>query len=446
MEYLYRGHPQPLLRQKKSEKQNSKPEKQDQAKENSEGKVSCVTVAPTVQAQQTVLAQNQTANIIPMPYTRVVTVPQTEYQRPEPDSTYKLPSVQTILPVYTSSTTLGTTTFSTIASCDSSQPVPSVTSSSHNTDFGTLPADLFDPDSSQSQPPSPASPPVGESGSIKTVKDGADIQQPVTLTTVPSGWTKKLSPETGRVIFISPLGKHFSCHDEIVQYFKGFNFNVPLGLFDFDPRYLEDTEDEDETDEEDDDDLEDEEAEDAEEQTFCAKRMRVEVAGLEVNKTAGSPSATSPLASDCAAADKDVAVSQDDVAALYHPVPQSSVKNHQSQTYLTYIQGLRLGSDTMCDWSRELESTETLLTGEGHQGTVYLPAVLTASGGNTGAGGNTSSTPWLEYINTDSATKSLESTTSSSSISINTTNTGVNSLCALRDFMIQEALNVVKFA
>ena len=102
----------------------------------------------------------------------------------------------------------------------------------------------------------------------------------------------------------------------------------------------------------------------------------------------------------------------------------------------------------MCDWSRELESTETLLTGEGHQGTVYLPAVLTASGGKTGGGGgNTSSTtPWLEYINTDSATKSLESTTSSSSISINTTNTGVNSLCALRDFMIQEALNVVKFA
>ena len=74
-----------------------------------------------------------------VPYSRVVTVPQTEYQQ-QPDSTYKLPSVQTILPVSTTipfsrsspaSLAAGVTTLSTItASCDSSQTtVSSVTSS-----------------------------------------------------------------------------------------------------------------------------------------------------------------------------------------------------------------------------------------------------------------------------------------------------------------------------
>ena len=141
-------------------------------------------------------------------------------------------------------------------------------------------------------------------------------------------------------------------------------------------------------------------------------------------------------------------------AALYHPVPQSSVKNHQSQTYLTYIQGLRLGSDTMCDWTRELESTQTLLSTD-QQGTLYLPTVVTAATASTG-NGPAATTPWLEYIHAadnsspltnDTAAETADSsaTMTATPSSINTTN-GVNSLCALRDFMIQEALNVVKFA
>ena len=304
------GPPSASAPAKKSEKQ-----KGDRPQEaNKEGGKDVVQVT-TGPPQQTVLAQNQTTiiqrpTVVPVPYTRVVTVPQTEYQRPEPDSTYKLPSVQTILPVYTSSTTIGTTTYSTIASCDSSQPVPSVTSSSHNTDYGTLPADLFDPDSSQSQSSSsPAvSPPHSEESPSKPDKEltegsvaagGGGSPQPVTLTTVPSGWTRKLSTDTGRVIFISPLGKVFSCHDEIVQYFKGFNFNVPLGLFDFDPRFLEDSDDDDEE-ETDEEDAEEEDVDESEGEeggggaSFCAKRRRSEMTVMEspTTKTAVVPPTT----------------------------------------------------------------------------------------------------------------------------------------------------------
>ena len=320
------GPPSASAPAKKSETKVHKGER------NQEAKVSSKTTVVTTVAPQTVLAPNQTIiqrpNVIPVPYTRVVTVPQTEYQRPEPDSTYKLPSVQTILPVsvYTTSTTIGTTTYSTITSCDSSQPVPSVTSSSHNTDYGTLPADLFDPDSSQSQPPSPASPtnadgtvvmansrdhvtlsavatPVTETSKTVAVSMDGSSPHPVTLTSVPSGWTRKLSPDTGRVIFISPLGKIFTCHDEIVQYFKGFHFSVPLGLFDFDPRYLESSEDEDESDEDEEEDEEDydEECEGEQPTSFCAKRRRSDVTVLQPPAVAavGAPGFTpsnSPLA------------------------------------------------------------------------------------------------------------------------------------------------------
>jgi hypothetical protein len=302
------GPPSASAPAKKNEK--LKGERSPEPNEMSKNSVHVTNVTPQ---HQTVLAPNQTViqrpSVVPVPYTRVVTVSQTEYQRTEPDSTYKLPSVQTILPVsvYTSSTTMGTTTYSTITSCDSSQPVPSVTSSSHNTDYGTLPADLFDPDSSQSQPPSPTSPPHAEEVILMVDKDNASALvadpnkavagtisavQPVTLTTVPSGWTRKLSPETGRVIFISPLGKVFTCHDEIVQYFKGFHFSVPLGLFDFDPRYLEDSEeeedDEDESDEDEDDDMEDE----GEETSFCAKRRRSDLIVLESPGVAVAPGST----------------------------------------------------------------------------------------------------------------------------------------------------------
>ncbi len=134
------------------------------------------------------------------------------------------------------------------------------------------------------------------------------------------------------------------------------------------------------------------------------------------------------------------------------------MKSHQSQTYLTYIQGLRLGSDTMCDWTRELESTQTLLSTD-HPGTLYLPAtVVTAATASTGVGigvgpAAATNTPWLEYLQTADSSSSTAATSTATTVvaagsaadNSNATN-GVNSLCALRDFMIQEALNVVKFA
>ena len=240
-----------------------------------------------------------------VPYSRVVTVPHTEYQQ-QPDSTYKLPSVQTILPVsttvqYSSSSqptlAAGVTTLSTIsASCDSSQTtVSSVTSSSHNTDFGTLPADLFDPDSSRSEPPTPTSP----TGRFIMEADPDEDMSQVTLTSIPAGWTRRLSGETGKVSYWSPLGKVFTSHEEIVQYFKTFNLMVPLGLFKFNPNYVQDSEDEDEDDSEDDEeDLEDSDEDESE--SICAKRRRSDVMFQykEVGGTPASPGTYSspPLA------------------------------------------------------------------------------------------------------------------------------------------------------
>ena len=77
---------------------------------------------------------------------------------PEPDSTYRLPSVQTLLPV--SSTV-----------CPGGERGGGQAAPQHNTDYGTLPADLFEPDSSER--PGPASPLI-------------------MLTSVPHGWTRKI--------------------------------------------------------------------------------------------------------------------------------------------------------------------------------------------------------------------------------------------------------------
>ena len=75
---------------------------------------------------------------------------------PEPDTTYRLPSVQTLLPVST---------------CGGGGGGPGGQHPHNNTDYGTLPADLFEPDSSER--PSPASPMI-------------------MLTSVPHGWTRKI--------------------------------------------------------------------------------------------------------------------------------------------------------------------------------------------------------------------------------------------------------------
>jgi len=247
------------------------------ANENQQQKVHISNTGTVLTPNHTIIHSAHT----PVTYSRVVTVPQTEYQRTEPDSTYKLPSVQTILPVSTVYTTInsavaGANSFSTIAaSCDSSQTVSSVTSSSHNTDFGPLPADLFDPDSSRSQPPSPTSP----NGSQHEAEE--NYSNPVTLTSIPAGWTRKVSFETRRVSYFSPLGKVFNSHEDITQYFKTFNFLVPLGLFNFDPSFMNDSEEEEEDseDEEEEDDEYDELDDDDEEEynILCAKRRRSDI-------------------------------------------------------------------------------------------------------------------------------------------------------------------------
>lgn len=101
---------------------------------------------------------------------------------------------------------------------------------------------------------------------------------------------------------------------------------------------------------------------------------------------------------------------------LYHAAPGSARRTLQSQSYFAYIQGLRLGSQTMCDWRRELAPTGELVARDNsglypHHHVTTIP-------------------PWLEKLYSSSQQ----------------TQPRVDSLCALRDFMLQEALNVVKFA
>jgi hypothetical protein len=229
---------------------------------------------------------------------------------PEPDSTYRLPSVQTLLPAagttvssgYTAAATAvvvcctsGVSTYSTMTtpSCDTShivvassesssssiQLLPSSGTNHNNTDYGTLPADLFDPDSSKSEPP--ATPPTaaakpGQTGLWADRGEEDDLSAPaVILTSVPAGWTKKVCFEGGRLRnkFCSPLGKIFSSHEEISQYFKTFNYAVPLGLFKFDAHFDEDDSEEEEDEE---DDMEDSDEDEDSERSSCAKRRKSE--------------------------------------------------------------------------------------------------------------------------------------------------------------------------
>jgi hypothetical protein len=101
-------------------------------------------------------------------------------------------------------------------------------------------------------------------------------------------------------------------------------------------------------------------------------------------------------------------------AAIFHTVPPCRQRIFQSQSYIRYIEGLRLGR--MCDWEQELSPTSSLLA---------LPA----------KGAEPLSTrvpPWLERasLSGHGANKTAD----------------VDTLFALRDFMLQEALDVVKFA
>ena len=152
----------------------------------------------------------------------------------EPDSTYRLPSVQTLLPISTVYT-LGKT-YTSNTSCNppaafSSPPSLCSPPPHNNTDYGTLPADLFEPDSSESAPPTPPHS-SREGGDSLPSSPSSPL---VMLTAVPPGWTRRIVVEQGRPVakYFSPIGKRFSCYEEVAAYFQRQNLSVPRHLFTF---------------------------------------------------------------------------------------------------------------------------------------------------------------------------------------------------------------------
>ena len=106
----------------------------------------------------------------------------------EPDTTCRLPSVQTLLPV------------STVYTMTRAAPAHT-----HNTDYGALPADLFEPDSSDKS----------SEGWVEGGRPGPSSPL-IMLTSVPHGWTRKI--ETGTVLCQSQLNilkpRHLNIYNE----------------------------------------------------------------------------------------------------------------------------------------------------------------------------------------------------------------------------------------
>ena len=155
----------------------------------------------------------------------------------EPDSTYRLPSVQTLLPISTVYTLAkpGYTSSQPLLSCPPFPSPPSLCSppapSQHNTDYGSLPADLFEPDSSESCPPSPSRGDWCEASSLPSSPSSPLIM----LTAVPPGWSRRVVLEQGvpSAKYFSPLGKRFSCYEEVASHFDRQKYSVPRHLFTF---------------------------------------------------------------------------------------------------------------------------------------------------------------------------------------------------------------------
>ena len=85
------------------------------------------------------------------------------------------------------------------------------------------------------------------------------------------------------------------------------------------------------------------------------------------------------------------------------------------QAYMRYIEGLTVDSDSMCDWQTELSSSQDIFLGCNPHDPDNCEHSLP---------------PWLERLMTKDP--SSHST--------------IDTIFALRDFMLQEALNVVKVA
>jgi len=98
---------------------------------------------------------------------------------------------------------------------------------------------------------------------------------------------------------------------------------------------------------------------------------------------------------------------------IFHIVPPTTQKIYQSQAYMRYIEGLNRESNSMCDWKRELSSSQDILNSCSLNDEIVLPS-------------------WLDRI----LTKEKDDTNTDT----------IDTIFALRDFMLQETLSVVKFA
>ena len=158
------------------------------------------------------------------------------------------------------------------------------------------------------------------------------------------------------------------------------------------------------------------------EQVSQATPRPLPTASLEANtRPPPPPSATLATSARCSASPE----------VMFHTVPPCRQRIYQSQSYIRYIESLRVGRRSMCDWDRELSPTSGLVLGGGG-GT---PGDLLAAGSQPAAASRIPPTPWLERGSPGENNNSNE-----------VNNTDVETLFALRDFMLQEALNVVKFA
>lgn len=100
-------------------------------------------------------------------------------------------------------------------------------------------------------------------------------------------------------------------------------------------------------------------------------------------------------------------------APLFHVVPPTHQKIYQSEAYIRYIESLNRDSASMCDWTRELSASQDLVGPYCLEDDIQIPA-------------------WLDRM----ILKDKDPNSSSST----------DSLFALRDFLLQESLSVVKFA
>ena len=119
-----------------------------------------------------------------------------------------------------------------------------------------------------------------------------------------------------------------------------------------------------------------------------------------------------------------------DAMSSAQPVPHSSSTNvhsfrfysQRTEAYIRYIDRIARNCPTMCDWRRELSSSRDL-----------FPDVVSPNDLLNGQD-DVVMASWLDAVQGGAEKEEEEESNS------------IDSLFALRDFMLQEALSVVKFA